>query len=189
MNFIAKNYNLNMLFSYYTIQSNILVSFVIILEIINEYKKTKLFQNEETYQNIKGATTTIILITGLIFTVLLSSYVKNWKGLRLYSSYILHYISPTMFLIDYLFFDQTHQKLKFKKTIMWFIYPITYYLIGIIRIIFLDGFIPYPFMNIKGLGVFKSILIFIILLSVFYLISLLLITAKNILNRKNYKLN
>lgn len=187
MNFIAKDYNINMLLSYYTIQSNIIVAIIVSLEIINESKKISFFANEETLQNIKGATTIIIFITGLIFTVLLTPYVKDWKGLRLYSSYILHYLSPIMCIIDYLFFDKLNKKQNFKKIILWFIYPTIYYILGIIRIIYIDGFIPYPFMNIEKLGIGKSILTFFILLIIFYCFAIILCTLKNKINKKNYK--
>ncbi|MGN1000492.1 MAG: Pr6Pr family membrane protein [Bacilli bacterium] len=182
-NFIAKNYDLNMLLSYYTVQSNIIVAIFLLLEIINSFKKIKLFEKEETYQNIKGMITLIILITGLIFAVILAPYVKNWTGYRLYSSYLLHYVSPLMVLIDFLFFDKPTTNLSIKKNIFWFIYPVMYYLIGIIRILFIDGFIPYPFMDVKGLGYIKSLGIFIFLLLIFYFISIVLIWLKNAISK------
>ena len=182
-NFIAKNYDLNMLLSYYTVQSNIIVAIFLLLEIINSFKKIKLFKKEETYQNIKGMITLIILITGLIFAIILAPYVKNWTGYRLYSSYILHYISPLMVLIDFLFFDKPTTKLSIKKNIFWLIYPITYYIVGMIRILFIDGFIPYPFMDIRGLGYIKSLGIVIFLILVFYIISIILILLKNIISK------
>ena len=189
INFISKNFSLNLLLSYYTIQSNLIVAIILILEIINYFKEIKLFKSEKTFQNIKGAATLIILITGLIFTVLLSPYVKDWKGFRLYSSYILHYITPTMCLIDFILFDKTTEKLKFKKILFWFIYPLIYYLFGVFRILYLDGFVPYPFMNVKELGIIKSILILISLLVIFYLLAILLCWTKNKINKKNHKLN
>ena len=187
LNFFAKDFNLNLLLSYYTIQSNIIILIVLLLKIINHFKKIKLFKNEETFNNINGACTIIILITGLIFSILLSKYTKDWSGYRLYSSYVLHYISPLLVLIDYLFFDPTTYKTDNKKILLWLIYPLLYYIFGVIRILYLDGFIPYPFMNVKELGFIKSILIVVVLIIIFYLISILLSKAKNKINKILYK--
>ena len=187
INLVAKKYSFNLLLSYYTIQSNIIVSIVLILEIINYFRNLNCLKKEETLQNIKGATTIIILITGIIFAVLLTPYTREWKGLRLLSSYILHYISPTMCLIDFLFFDKRTKKLGYKKIIFWFCYPILYYIFGIIRILFLDGFVPYPFMDIKNLGFIKSSMILVSLVIIFYLLAILINFVKNKINVKNYK--
>ena len=166
-NFISKNKDWNQLLSYYTIQSNMIVAIFLIIEIINYFKPLKLFKKEDTYQNLKGMVTLTIIITGLVFAIILAPYVKDWKGYRLYSSYILHYISPLMILIDFIFFDKCTDKLSFKKNYMWFIYPILYYIFGVIRVIFLDGFVPYPFLDVKNLGPLKSILYFLVLLVTF----------------------
>lgn len=179
LNFMAKNKDWNLLLSYYTIQSNFIVALFLIMEISNYFKPIKIFKKESTYQTIKGMITLIILITGLVFAIILSPYVKDWTGSRLYSSYILHYISPTMVLIDFLFLEKSTEKISFKRNILWFIYPIIYYVFGVIRVLFLDGFVPYPFLNVKELGPIKSILYFLILFISFYLISFVLVYAKN----------
>ena len=188
-NLIGKNYDFNMLLSYYTVQSNIIILVILILEIINSLKKNKTFKDEAFFQNIKGAGTIIILITGIIFTVMLAKYTKDWRGYRLYSSYLLHYISPPLFLIDFLFFDNTTQKIKYNKVIFWLTFPLCYYILGVIRTLFLDGFTPYPFMDVNTLGFAKSLEIVIVLLSIFYLLAILLCVVKNKIERKNYKDN
>ena len=179
LNFTAKNKDLNLLLSYYTIQSNLIVSLFLLLEITNYFKPIKLFKKENTYQNLKGMITLTILITGLVFAIILAPYVKDWTGARLYSSYILHYISPSMVLIDFLFLEKGNVKLSFKKNIFWFIYPLIYYVFGVIRVLFLDGFIPYPFLNVKELGALKSLLYFLVLFASFYIISIILVLVKN----------
>lgn len=188
-NYLAKNYDLNMFLSYYTVQSNIIVLIILLLQIINHFKQINLFREEHIFQNIKGAGTIIILITGIIFITLLTKYTKDWSGYRLISSYLLHYISPLMVLIDYLFFDNLTKKLNYKKTIIWLVYPLCYYLFGIFRILFIDGFIPYPFMDIKGLGFFKSFGIITGLIIFFYILSMLICVLKNAINKNNYKNN
>lgn len=179
LNYIAKDKSLNLLLSYYTIQSNLIVQIFLSLEIINYFKPLKIFKGEKTYQNIKGMVTLIILVTGLIFAIVLAPFVKEWTGFRLYSSYILHYICPTMILIDWLFFDRVTTKLLINKNYLWLIYPILYYCTGVFRILFLDGFIPYPFMDVKNLGVIYSIIIFLGLVLIFYVLSVILVKLKN----------
>ncbi len=179
LNFTAKNKDWNLLLSYYTIQSNIIVSAFLLIEIINYFKPIKLFKKEKTFLYLKGMITLTILITGLVFAIILTPYVKDWSGARLYSSYILHYISPAMVLIDFLFFDKKKIEISFKEIIIWFIYPIIYYIVGVIRALFLDGFVPYPFLDVKTLGPIKSILYFLILFFSFYLVSIIMVLVKN----------
>ena len=179
LNFIAKNKDFNLLFSYYTIQSNMIVMFFLVIEIIHYFRPFKLFEKEGTYQNIKGMITLTILITGFVFAIILAPYVRDWSGARLYSSYLLHYISPLMVLLDFLFFNKPSKKISFKMCLAWFIYPIIYYIFGVIRVLFLDGFVPYPFLNVKELGPIKSIEYFLILFISFYFVSTILIFIKN----------
>lgn len=185
LNFKARDKAWYLVLSYYTLQSNIIVALFLMLEIINTFKPIKIFKEERRYQFFKGMITLIILITGLIFAILLSSYVKSWHGIRLASSYILHYICPSMVLIDFLFFDDLTTKLSSKMNILWFIYPLSYYIFGVLRVLYLDGFTPYPFMAVQMLGPLKSIATLAWLVGIFYLLSLILILAKNKISKKS----
>uniref|UniRef100_UPI003F4C320C Pr6Pr family membrane protein n=1 Tax=Brachyspira catarrhinii TaxID=2528966 RepID=UPI003F4C320C len=126
--FFYDNFKLDIETAYYfTYQSNILVVIYFILDIINILKKKETF-----HPRFKGAVTTSITLTFLIYHFLLSPTAEDYKGVFYIRNIILHYIVPIMTIFDYIIFDKKGAY-KIVDPLLWLIIPIIYFIFMLIR--------------------------------------------------------
>ncbi len=127
-------------FSYFTIETNILVFVTLLLSAIAVAmgKNSKL-------DVLRSAVTVYILIVGIGFSVLLAGI----EGITLtavpWDNVVLHYIMPVAMLIDFLI-DRPKRTIQFKKSLPWLLFPVVYVTYSLIRGA-LTGWYPYPFLN------------------------------------------
>ncbi|MBH2007319.1 Pr6Pr family membrane protein [Candidatus Saccharibacteria bacterium] len=141
------NFSPTNFFSYFTIETNILVTLTLLLSAIAiaAGKNSKL-------DTLRSAVTVYILIVGIGFSVLLAGI----EGIVLtavpWDNTVLHYILPIAVLVDFLI-DRPKRKLSFKKSLVWLLFPVTYLIYSLLRG-GLIGWYPYPFLNpdIEGYG-------------------------------------
>ena len=120
--FFYDNFKLDIETAYYfTYQSNILVITYFILDIINILNKKETF-----HPRFKGAVTTSITLTFLIYHFLLSPTAEDYKGIFYIRNIILHYIVPIMTIFDYVIFDKKGAY-KIVDPLIWLIIPIIYF--------------------------------------------------------------
>lgn len=147
-------------FSYFTIESNILVALFLIL--YAALGRSANVRSNVTLQLVRGALTLYILMTGIIFALLLSGV----PGLILtavpWDNIVLHYIIPIVAVIDWVV-DPPRVKLPWKKVLLWLIYPLAYVSWALIRGT-MDGWYPYPFLNAEANG-YPQVLITVVILS------------------------
>ena len=133
-------FNIVNFFSFFTVQVNTLVVVVFLLSAIflalNKSKKL---------DNLRTATTVLILIVGIGFALLLAGL----EGIALtavpWDNTVLHYIIPVVVLIDFII-DRPQTKQSFKKLLVWLVYPAVYVAYSLIRGAIV-GWYPYPFLN------------------------------------------
>ena len=154
---------------YFTIISN-LACFIFYLAIVVLILFKKLKKNK-TYYILKGTVTMGITITMFVYQLMLAP-----NGLGVYENHLLacefvHLIVPLLVLIDYFVFAE---KGNIKKT-----YPFYWSVILLIYILFVSIYsslggtfngstVPYFFLDIDKLGLFKVIL-YCIVIMVFYI--------------------
>ena len=117
------------LMSYYTLQSNVicLIAFIIILvlELLNKQYQT------DVYYLIKGGLVITIAITAIIYHIALApggfqmDALQNSISNKQLANFLVHTVSPTLVLLDYVLFDEKgHFKLFYP--ILWLIQPLNY---------------------------------------------------------------
>lgn len=125
------------LFSYFTIQSNLIVGIVLLFSTLGPRP------NPRSCALLRAATFWI-LITGIIFNVLLSK-VYHPTGLAALISVVHHTLTPLAMLANWIIFEK-----KGRTTIrdigLWLAYPVVYLAGSMVRGLF-DGFYPYWFIN------------------------------------------
>lgn len=168
--------NLVNFFSYFTVQTNVLVFIVLLL--------SALFLaagNERRLDGLRSATTVYILVVGVGFSLLLSTV----EGLILtavpWDNTVLHYIIPIAVLVDFLV-DRPHRTVSFQRALLWLLFPLAYAVYAFTRGA-LTGWYPYPFLNpnVSGVG---SVIVTVLGLLVLSLVLVAIIVRLNIANRR-----
>lgn len=160
------NFNPANFFSFFTIQTNIVVFVTFLLgAVMAATSKPKRWMN-----SLRAAVTFYALVVGIVFAALLSGYevltAVPWDNI------VLHYIIPIAMIVDFLI-DRPKQRISFKASLWWLAYPIAYAAYSLVRGPIV-GWYPYPFLNpethgyggvaltVAGLVVFGALLIAIV---------------------------
>lgn len=133
-------------FSYFTIQTNILVFVTLLLSAL-----ALATGKEKRLDVLRSAVTVYILVVGIGFLLLLA----GMEGLVLtavpWDNAVLHYIIPAAMLVDFLI-DRPKRVLSFKKSLVWLLFPVLYVTYALTRGA-ITGWYPYPFLNPATNGV------------------------------------
>ena len=165
-------------FSYFTIQSNLMVLIWLTIAII--------YNNRENKPKIlgaipRGAVTVYITVTFLIFAIILApGYIP--QGLALYTNTISHYILPIAFIIDWAF-TETEKKYEWRYDVYWLIYPILYLIYTLVRGA-ITNFYPYFFLDLNVLSVIELVVYVIGLIILFLILGAIYIFANRIQNKR-----
>ena len=128
-------------FSYFTIQTNILVFVTLLVGafMVAAGKASRRFDI------IRSAVTVYILVVGIGFSMLLSTV----EGLVLtavpWDNVVLHYIIPAAALADFLL-DRPRRVVSFRRSLLWLLFPAAYVTYALMRGA-LTGWYPYPFLD------------------------------------------
>jgi hypothetical protein len=128
-------------FSYYTIQSNLLVAAALLLGM------RYLWNDKPEPQGVvvfKSGALLWILVTGVVFALLLSGLWQP-QGAMAYVNLSLHYLTPLGMLLNWLLFEPKGRS-KLAYLLAWMSYPLLYMLGSWLRGS-LTGFYPYWFLN------------------------------------------
>lgn len=162
-------------FSYFTIQTNILVAtcFTVLL-----LKPASGWGRFFSSPRILTAICTYISFVGLTYNILLR---QLWQptGLQQLVDELLHSVIPIIFILYWLIYVPK-SGLQWKNALRWLIYPVVYVLVMLGRGA-LSGYYPYPFIDVNELGYprvflngFGLIIAFLILSSIFIAIGKML---------------
>ena len=164
-------------FSYFTIQTNILVGICFtFLSLMPKSKWGQFFKSTKTITAI----TLYILIVGLVYNFILRF---QWQpqGLAKVADELLHSLNPLLMLLYWLFFANK-KELEFKFIFSWLIFPALYLIYTLIRGHFFH-FYPYPFMDINVLGLHAVMLNSIFMLIAFLAVGFVLTSVGKISNK------
>lgn len=130
-------------FSYFTIQSNVLVGIATGMLALNPGRDGALWRVARV-ASMFGITVTIV-----IYHVVLSP-LAAFDGLAAVSNVALHYVVPILAIIGWLAFGP-RDRIGCKTLLLSAIWPVAYLLYTLIHGA-ITGFYPYPFVNVDRLG-------------------------------------
>ncbi|MBP9925774.1 MAG: Pr6Pr family membrane protein [Cyclobacteriaceae bacterium] len=132
-------------FSFMTIWTNILVTLCFGSLLFSKSTQSSFFTRPATL----AATTTYILIVGVVYHLLLAN-IWNPTGLQYLADILLHTAVPVLFIIFWIFYAEKI-KLSYHYAILWLSYPATYFIYSLMRGSITDQY-PYPFVEVPALG-------------------------------------
>lgn len=128
-------------FSYFTVESNLLAVLALLLGALVIYAGKK----NLWLDYFRGAVTFFMVVTGIVFSVLLSGL----QGVELtavpWDNVVLHYIMPIAIVVDWLM-DRPAHRFQFRQALAWMIFPILYLIYSLFRGSIINWY-PYPFLN------------------------------------------
>ncbi|EEL05689.1 hypothetical protein bcere0014_25630 [Bacillus cereus BDRD-ST196] len=135
-------------FSFFTIESNILVAVILLFSSFG----TALFGRSEQFGVLRGAATVYILSTGLIYFLLLRGLEESLQTAIPWVNTVLHYIMPLAMILDWVINPPT-KTITWKQAASWLVFPLLYVVYSLIRGPFVNWY-PYPFLDprIGGYG-------------------------------------
>ncbi|HEY4063826.1 MAG TPA: Pr6Pr family membrane protein [Puia sp.] len=165
-------------FSYFTITTNLLVAITCTTLLINPVLDSSYFFSR---QGVLAAVTVYILIVGIIYNVILRS-LWNPQGLQWVVDELLHSAIPLLFFGFWIIFAPKDE-LLWKDIWSWLIYPFVYLLFILIRGN-ISNFYPYPFINVRVLGLNKFLANSMGITLAFILVSLFMVTLGKFLSQR-----
>jgi hypothetical protein len=133
-------------FSFFTILTNLLAAVALLLPLIAPHSSAARFLNRP---NVRTAITGYIIIVGVVYYLLLSGLSQR-QGWQIFFEYMLHYVTPPLFIVDWLaFVDKRDIDRRVVIGSLW--YPLVY-LIWTLLHGAVTGWYPYPFVDVADLG-------------------------------------
>lgn len=125
-------------FGYFTVQANMLIAAVWIWMLVQRNRPA-------WFEQLRGAATAYIVLTGLIYAILLAQPDEVWSWDIAFTNLAQHRLLPIMAAVDWLIV-RSQQPLRVSRAWMWMAYPIAYLACCWIRW-GIDGWVPYPFLD------------------------------------------
>ncbi len=145
-NFFIKTIRLT---TFFTITTNLLL--LICYSSLLFSRERKIGQFFSNGNNLTALLTYICFVC-IIYHLLLIN-VWNPQGLQWYVGELLHWINPLIYLLFWIIFVDKHE-IKYRVIPYWLAYPIIYFvwvmILGLMGMKF-----PYPFFELKSIGIFK----------------------------------
>lgn len=149
-------------FSYFTILSNLLAGAALSAPAVAPASPLGRFFSAPT---VRTAVVLYTSVTAATYIVILQGLWKP-EGLQWVADVTLHYVTPTLFLLDWLIFTPKGT-LRASSAAPWLLFPLAFGLYSLARGP-LTGFYPYPFLNVTDLGLGK-VLVNMAVMSAFFL--------------------
>lgn len=128
-------------FSFFTVESNIIAASALFVGAF----ALLIHERPRWVDALRGAAALYMLITGIVFSVLLSGLDPNILTAVRWDNTVLHYIMPAVLVIDW-FIDPPKHRFVFSKAMYWLVYPISYVVYTLVRGVFVEWY-PYPFLD------------------------------------------
>lgn len=166
-------------FSFFTIQTNLLIALVLTLPVIGAGTRAGRWAASE---GVRAGVTMYAVVVGLVYHFLLHA-TWNPQGLYQLANIGLHYVMPAAVLIDWLAFTPKG-RLRAVDAGKWLAFPLIYsgwlLLLGAV-----SGWYPYWFLNLAELGPGRTLLNLGGLLLFFGLVGLIVVAIDRILGRRD----
>lgn len=146
------------LFSYFTVQSNLIITAVLTLAAIAIIRKRPY---GDWFRYVRGGAVLYMLITGLVYTALLQNNPDANPALGFdWKNFILHQFGP-IFVISWWLLWPSAKSISSREAWWWLAFPIAWIGYTLIRASFTDWY-PYPFLNPNMAGGWGGVTLYII---------------------------
>jgi hypothetical protein len=162
-------------FKFFTLQSNALILIYAFVSIF-----MKRYSSVNSFNNILGPVTSYIVLTGVVYLIILEPIYELY-GMERLSSTILHYITPPLMFIFWLFFEQ--RRYSYEEFFRWLIYPLVFMAWGLFRALVFDDYL-YPFFDTQQYGLFVAVYLLLVAIGFSCMILLLIFINNNYLTNK-----
>ena len=162
-------------FSFFTIQTNILVAAAYVVPLVAPHSAAARFLLRPS---VRTALVGYIIVVGVVFYVLLSDLGAP-SGARLFFERVLHYVIPPLFVLDWLFFvpkGETHWRVGLDALGFPAAYAAWTLAHGAV-----SGWYPYPFLDVADLGYAQALINIAGLVLAFLALELALVVIDRIL--------
>ncbi len=173
--------------NYYTLMSNMLCAVYFLPAAVYGWKH----DGETLLPAVKGALVMCITVTGLVYHFMLAGKFEM-QGTLLMSNILLHYVVPSMTVLDWILFDRKGHYNKLSP-VLWLLAPLLYFVYVVIRVAGgatlgpYGSKYPYYFMDIDALGFGKVMLINLIMCVFFLILGYIIVGIDHLLARRAEK--
>jgi hypothetical protein len=133
-------------FSYFTIQSNLLLAVALLCAEIAPRSALGRWANKPS---TRGALLIYVGIAGIVYVLMLRG-VWHPRAWQLLGDQILHYCVPLLYAVDWIFLSE-RGKLSWHDALWWLVFPAVYSAYTLVHGS-LSRFYPYPFLDVRDLG-------------------------------------
>lgn len=157
-------------FSYFTIQSNILVGLFCgyLLLRKNSFKPLE--------QTLQLGTLLDISITFIIYQTILAA-TWNPQGLAFVGNFFIHTLTPILFVVYWLVFQEKKQ-MQFKYALYWLVYPVLYVVYTLIRGAIVNWY-PYPFLDASVISIGQVLINVLGITALFFVGAIVFVAVNN----------
>lgn len=135
-------------FSYFTVQSNLVTAAVFCMAIVGLIKRKPL---GDWFRFVRGGAVLYMLVTGLVYTFLLQDHPDINASLSFdWDNFVLHQLGP-IFVIGWWLLWPSRRAISSKESLWWLIFPIVWIFYTLIRAQFVQWY-PYPFLDPQKAG-------------------------------------
>jgi hypothetical protein len=133
-------------FSFFTILTNVLAAATLLVPVIVPQSSAGKFLARPS---VRTAVTGYIIMVGVVYYLLLRD-VSQRQGWPLFFEQMLHYVTPPLFVLDWLLFVPKHN-LNWRVGVSAMGFPLAY-LVWTLAHGAVSGWYPYPFVDVAELG-------------------------------------
>jgi hypothetical protein len=141
INQIDRNTSIINFFSFFTIQSNLIIIAVFLVGAWALNKGREL----PNWDMVRGAAAAYMITTGVVYVLLLSGLEKDLQTTIPWVNAVLHYWLPLLALVDWVI-DRPARAIAFGDALVWLVYPLAWLAYSIVRGLAVDWY-PYPFLD------------------------------------------
>ncbi len=146
------------LFSYFTVQSNLIASVVFVMAAIAIIRQKSY---GGWFRYVRGGAVLYMLVTGVVYALLLHNNPEANPSLGLdWKNFVLHYLNPVFIVMWWLLWPSA-KAVSVKGALWWLAFPILWIVYTLIRGAALDWY-PYPFLNPETAGGWGGVTLYII---------------------------
>jgi hypothetical protein len=168
-------------FSFFTILTNILAAVALLAPVVAPGSALSRFLDRPP---VRTAIVGYIVIVGTVYYTLLRN-LENATGQHLYLEYVLHYVTPPLFVLDWLLFVPKGE-VGWRNGVDALAYPLVY-LAWTLAHGALAGWYPYPFIDVLKLGYGRMLLNSAGLILAFLAIELVLVALDRAIKQHQNK--
>ncbi|TJY67055.1 hypothetical protein FAZ19_09180 [Sphingobacterium alkalisoli] len=153
-------------FSFFTVQSNFIAAATYLIASLAIVRKKRL---GEWFRYLRGAAVLYMMVTGIVYALLLQdTEVNPTPGYFNWSNFMLHQFGPFFITVWWLLWP-SRLAVTSRGSLRWLIFPILWLIYTFIRASF-TGWYPYPFLNPDKTGGTTGVNLYVLAITVFFLI-------------------